>query len=378
MRSVKILTSIVLAAAVFHLGDSDAMAKDKPMKIEKSYFDTTPQGTKIDAYTLCNGQGVTVKLVTWGATIVQITAPDRNGKIGNVALGSDKIAPYQKDYQGSIVGRYANRIAKGKFSIGDNEYTLAKNNGENHLHGGLVGFNQKIWKAKTIKRKDFVGVEFTTTSADMEEGYPGNMTIKVVYTLDKENNLKIEYFAKTDKTTVVNLTNHVYFNLAGTGTILDHIVTLNADFYTPVDEGLIPTGEILSVKGTPFDFTKPNRIGHGFDKLNNDPKGIDHNIVLKQCASSDMHQVATVLEPKSGRVMEVYTTQPGVQFYTGNFLNGAFVGREGAYQQYAGFCLETQHYPDSPNQPHFPSTVLKPGEKYNEVTIYKFTVENAD
>lgn len=378
MRSVKILTSIVLAAAVFHLGGSDAMAKDKPMKIEKSYFDTTPQGDKTDAYTLCNGQGVTVKLVTWGATIVQITAPDRDGKISNVALGSDKIAPYQGDYQGSIVGRYANRIAKGKFSIGDNEYTLAKNNGENHLHGGLVGFNQKIWKAKTLKNKNFVGVEFSTTSADMEEGYPGNMTIKVVYTLDKENNLKIEYFAKTDKTTVVNLTNHVYFNLAGTGNILDHIVTLNADFYTPVDEGLIPTGEILSVKGTPFDFTKPNRIGHGFDKLDNAPKGIDHNIVLKQCTCSDMHQVATVLEPKSGRVMEVYTTQPGVQFYTGNFLNGAFVGREGPYQQYAGFCLETQHYPDSPNQPHFPSTVLKPGEKYNEVTIYKFTVENAD
>jgi len=220
-------------------------------------------------------------------------------------------------------------------------------------------------------------VKFTTSSADMEEGYPGKMAIEVVYTLDKENNLKIEYFAKTDKTTVVNLTNHVYFNLAGTGTILDHIVTLNADFYTPVDEGLIPTGEILSVKGTPFDFTKPNRIDHGFDQLDNSPKGIDHNIVLRHCTTSPLHAVATVLDTKSGRIMEVYTTQPGVQFYTGNFLNGAFVGREGPYQQYAGFCLETQHFPDSPNQPHFPSTILNPGEKYNEVTIYKFTVENA-
>ena len=377
MRSVKILTSIVLATAFFHLGSSEAMAENKPMKIEKSYFDTTPQGDKIDAYTLDNGQGVTVKLITFGATIVQITAPDRNGKIGDVALGSDKLAPYLSDYQGAIVGRYANRIANGKFSIGEQEYTLAQNNGKNHLHGGIVGFNQKIWKAKTVKGKDYVGVKFTTSSADMEEGYPGKMAIEVVYTLDKENNLKIEYFAKTDKTTVVNLTNHVYFNLAGTGTILDHIVTLNADFYTPVDEGLIPTGEILSVKGTPFDFTKPNRIDHGFDQLDNSPKGIDHNIVLRHCTTSPLHAVATVLDTKSGRIMEVYTTQPGVQFYTGNFLNGAFVGREGPYQQYAGFCLETQHFPDSPNQPHFPSTILTPGEKYNEVTIYKFTVENA-
>ena len=274
-----------------------------------------------------------------------------------------------------VVGRYANRIAKGKFILDDETYTLATNNGENHLHGGISGFNQKIWKAKKIKGKDYVGVEFTTRSADMEEGYPGAMKIKTVYTLNDDNELKITYYAVTDEDTVVNLTNHVYFNLAGEGTILDHIVTLNADFYTPVNDGLIPTGEILSVKGTPFDFTTPKPIKHGFDKLNNDPKGIDHNIVLRASGDEELHKVAKVLEPKSGRVLECYTTQPGVQFYTGNFLNGAFVGREGAYQQYAGFCLETQHYPDSPNQPHFPTTVLKPGEEYKEVTIYKFTVD---
>ena len=375
MRSVKILTSIILAAAVFHLGYTDANAKAKTMNVEKSYFDTTPSGEVIDAYTLDNGNGVTVKLITWGATIVQVKAPDRDGNIGNVVLGADKVKPYMGDYLGSVVGRYANRIAKGKFTLDYTEYTLATNNGENHLHGGLQGFNSKIWKAKKIKGKGYVGVVFSTTSADMEEGYPGNMTLKVTYTLDEDNNLKLDYFAKTDKATVVNLTNHAYFNLAGEGTILDHIVTLNADFYTPVDDGLIPTGEILSVKGTPFDFTQPNRIGFGFDKLNNNPKGIDHNIVLRS-AKEKMHPVATVLEKKTGRVMNVFTTQPGVQFYTGNFLNGAFVGREGPYNQYAGFCLETQHYPDSPNQAHFPSVILRPGETYNEVTIYQFTVEN--
>ena len=373
MRSINILSSLLVAAAVFQMGTNYANAKN--MKIEKSFFDNTDSGEKIEAYTLDNGEGVTVKLITWGATIVQVTAPDRNGKIGNVVLGADKVAPYKGDYLGSVVGRYANRIAKGKFILDDETYTLATNNGENHLHGGISGFNQKIWKAKKIKGKDYVGVEFTTRSADMEEGYPGAMKIKTVYTLNDDNELKITYYAVTDEDTVVNLTNHVYFNLAGEGTILDHIVTLNADFYTPVNDGLIPTGEILSVKGTPFDFTTPKPIKHGFDKLNNDPKGIDHNIVLRASGDEELHKVAKVLEPKSGRVLECYTTQPGVQFYTGNFLNGAFVGREGAYQQYAGFCLETQHYPDSPNQPHFHTTVLKPGEEYKEVTIYKFTVD---
>lgn len=374
MRSLQILTLVILAATAFQLGTPCvAEAKDKTMNIEKSYFDTMPTGEKINAYTLSNANGVSVKLITLGATIVQVKALDSTGKIDDVVLGADNVTPYLSDYQGSIVGRYANRIAEGKFSLGDKTYTLAKNDGNNHLHGGLSGFNKKIWKAKKVKGSDFVGVEFTTTSADMEEGYPGNMKIKVTYTLNQANELKIAYAATTDKTTVVNLTNHVYFNLAGGGTILDHIVTLYADFYTPVDEGLIPTGEILSVKGTPFDFTTPQPIGHGFDKLNNVPKGIDHNIVLRGVAG-EMHPVATVVEPKTGRKMEVYTTQPGVQFYTGNFLNGAFKGRDGAYQQHTGFCLETQHFPDSPNHHHFLTTTLKPGQKYNEATIYKFTV----
>ncbi len=346
------------------------------MNIEKSYFDTTPvEKTDIYAYTLSNDNGVSVKLITLGATIVQIQAPDRNNTIGNVVLGADKVAPYLSDYLGSVVGRYANRIARGKFSVDGQEYTLATNNGENALHGGLYGFNSKVWKAKTIQGKGYVGVTFTAESADMEEGYPGNMKISVTYTLNEDNELKLDYHATTDKTTVVNLTNHVYFNLAGEGTILDHIMTLNADFYTPVDEGLIPTGEILNVKDTPFDFTKPQAIGYRFNDIKSSPVGIDHNIVLRAGNPGEMHKVAYVYDPKSGRALDVYTTQPGVQFYTGNFLDGSFKGRERDYTQHTGFCLETQHFPDSPNQPHFPSTILKKGEDYHETTIYKFMIE---
>jgi len=377
---MKTLTKIsaVLAAAALLQFAGDCSAKTAKMNIEKSIFGVTPTGESVEAYTLSNNNGMTVKLITLGATIVRVQVPDAKGQIGDVVLGADKVEPYLGDYLGSVVGRYGNRIAKGKFTLDGETYTLATNNGENHLHGGIKGFNSKIWKAKATKTKETASVTFSCLSPDGDEGYPGNLDMKVTYTLNEDNELSITYAATTDKPTVVNLTNHAYFNLAGAGqgTILDHIVTLNSDFYTPVDDTLIPTGEILSVKGTPFDFTEPRPIKHGFDKLNNVPKGIDHNIVLRNISTPcGMHLVAKVKDAQSGRTMEVRSTQPGVQFYTGNFLDGSFVGREGAYQQYAGFCLETQHYPDSPNNAHFPTTALRPGQKYLEKTTFKFSVE---
>jgi aldose 1-epimerase len=352
------------------------------MKIEKSDYGKTEVGKPVELYTLTNEQGVQVTITNWGATVVSAVVPDRTGRMADVLLGYDSAEGVLGDtaYMGSTVGRYGNRIAKGRFSLNGREYRLAQNNGENHLHGGLKGFNKKLWEAREVKSSDSVGVAMRYLSADGEEGYPGNLDVTVTFKLDNQNQLHIEYEASTDKDTVVNLTNHAYFNLRGdaAGNILDHEVMLNADRFTPVDEGLIPTGELQQVAGTPFDFRQPEKIGA---RINADHQqlvfgqGYDHNWVIRQSGDeSSTRLAARVHEPISGRVLEVLTTEPGIQFYTGNFLDGSIKGKKGvAYQQRYGFCLETQHFPDSPNQSNFPSTVLKPGQKYHTTTVYRFT-----
>jgi len=350
----------------------------KPM--EKKVFGTTADGKTADLYTLKNKNGMQVSITNFGATVVSIMVPDKAGKVADVALGYDDLAGYElnKNYLGVLVGRYGNRIAHGKFSIDGTEYTLAKNNGDNSLHGGIKGFNKAMWDAKDVSKGGEAAIEMKYVSKDGEEGYPGNLSVTVVYTLTNKNELKIDYSATTDKKTVVNLTNHTYFNLAGQGNgdILKQELMINADTFTPVDSGLIPTGELKKVEGTPFDFRKPTAIGARIDANDEQIKlggGYDHNFVLNRKAATGLSLAARVSDPASGRSMEVWTTEPGVQFYTGNFLDGSFKGKGGiAYQKRTAFCLETQHFPDSPNHPSFPTTLLKPGEKYHTTTVYKF------
>ena len=343
------------------------------MDMKKETFGKTKDGQRVDIYSLVNSNGMQARIMTYGAILVSLEVPDRQGNPGEVTLGFDSLDGYLQGhpYFGSIVGRYANRIGKGKFSIDGKEYTLATNNGPNHLHGGLVGFDKVVWNADPMESAEGVAVKFTYLSEDGEEGYPGNLNCTVIYTLTSDNELRIDYEAKTDKTTPVNLTNHTYFNFAGKGDILGHQITLNAGGYTPVDEGLIPTGEIAVAKGTAFDLMKPTAIGDGIKKLG---EGYDHNFVLNKKKKNELSLAATVYEPTTGRKMEIFTTQPGIQFYTGNFLDGSVVGRSGqAYQKHNGFCLETQHFPDSPNKPRFPTVFLKPGETYRSTTIHKFS-----
>ncbi len=346
------------------------------LSVTKEPFGKTPKDAAVDLYTLTNANGLRVKIMTYGATITSVDVPDRDGKIENVTLSLDSLADYIKGcpYFGATVGRYANRIAKGEFKLDGKTYSLAKNNDANHLHGGSVGFDKQVWKAKPVETADSAGVVFTLESPDGDEGYPGKLSAQVTYTLTNSNELKMDYEAVTDKPTVVNLTNHTYWNLGGAGDVLGHEVTLNADRYLPVDAGLIPTGELKAVKDTPMDFfTKPMTIGSRIAKVEG---GYDHCYVLaKKGDDEKMTLVAKVVEPKSGRVMEIVTTQPAVQFYTGNFLDGTLKSGDKAYQKHAAFCLETQHYPDSPNRPEFPSVVLKPGEKYRQSTVHKFSVK---
>ncbi len=350
----------------------------KPM--EKKVFGTTADGKTADLYTLKNKNGMQVSITNFGATVVSIMAPDKTGKMADVALGYDDLAGYElnKNYLGVLVGRYGNRIAHGKFSIDGTEYTLAKNNGDNSLHGGIKGFNKAMWEAKDVSKGGEAAVEMKYVSKDGEEGYPGNLSVTVVYTLTNKNELKIDYSATTDKKTVVNLTNHTYFNLAGQGNgdILKHELMINADTFTPVDSGLIPTGELKKVEGTPFDFRKATAIGARVDANDEQIRlggGYDHNFVLNRQKATGLSLAARVSDPASGRTMEVWTTEPGVQFYTGNFLDGSFKGKGGiAYQKRTALCLETQHFPDSPNHPSFPTTLVKPGEKYHTTTVYKF------
>lgn len=350
------------------------------MKVEKKSFGTVG-GKEVSLFTMTNNKGMTTTITNYGGIVVTLTAPDSQGKFEDVVLGYDKLDGYIKEtpYFGAIVGRYGNRICKGKFTVDGKEYTLAINNKPNALHGGLKGFDKVVWDAESFTEANAVGLKLTYLSKDGEEGYPGNLKSTVTYRLTNDNELKIDYEATTDKATPVNLTNHTYFNLAGQGKgdILDHEMMLNADKFTPVDETLIPTGELKPVKGTPFDFTKATRIGA---RINNteDPQikfggGYDHNFVLNRTGPG-LSLAAKVTEPKSGRVMEVLTTEPGVQFYTGNFLDGTIVGKGGSvYKHRFAFCLETQHYPDSPNKPEFPTTILKPGQQYKTTTVYRFS-----
>ncbi len=330
--------------------------------------------------TLVNKNGMMATITGYGGKIISLMVPDRNGKMGDVVLGYDSADQYinGNPHFGALIGRYGNRIAKGKFTLEGKEYQLKTNNGENALHGGPGGFHNVYWNL--VKAESNNKVELYYLSKDGEEGYPGNLNVKVTYSLTDYNELVIDYEATTDRTTVVNLTQHSYFNLSGegNGTILDHSLFINADRFIPVDKGLIPIGELSEVKGTPFDFTSATKIG---ERINGDHpqlktgKGYDHNWVLNKKAD-ELSLAATVYESTSGRVMEVWTTEPGMQFYTGNFLDGSDIGKGGKKYEYrSGFCLETQHFPDSPNQPTFPTTVLKPGEVYKQKTIYKFTVK---
>jgi aldose 1-epimerase len=344
--------------------------------IQKLDFGKTADGSPVDLYVLTNANGMTAKVMTYGALLTELLVPDRTGKVEDVVLGFDDLKSYLAGHPffGATVGRVANRVAKGKFTLDGKEYRLAVNNGPNSLHGGKKGFDKVVWKAEPIKSADGSAVKFTYLSPDGEEGYPGNLSVSVTYTLTNQNELRIDYTATTDKPTPVNLTNHTYFNLAGAkaSDILGHELMLNADRYTPADGTLIPTGEIKPVKGTPLDFTTPTAIGARIAQLKTKPVGYDHNFVLNGGGKS-LALAARVREPKTGRVMEMYTTEPGVQFYTGNFLDGSVKGRGGvAYAKHQGFCLEAQHFPDSVNHANFPSIILTPGKTYTQTTVYKF------
>lgn len=339
-------------------------------KVSQAPFGKLPDGKQVDVFTLTNSGGLVAKIMNYGATLVSLKTPDQNGKQGEVTLGFDTLEGYlgtKNPFFGCTVGRYGNRIAKGEFTLEGKTYTLAKNNGNNHLHGGLQGFNKKLWAAEIVPGEDGA-VKFTYTSPDGEEGYPGNLQVTVIYTLTARNELHIDYTAKTDKATPVNLTNHTYWNLAGQGNILGHELQLFCDKYLPVDAELIPTGELKAVAGTPMDFTKPMTIGSRIEQVTG---GYDHCYVVREAETAPA-PCAKVHEPTTGRVMEVYTTEPGVQLYTGNFLKDVpgFGGR--LYQKHDAFCLETQHFPDSPHRPKFPNTILSPDQTYRQITIYKF------
>lgn len=337
----------------------------------------------IQLFTLTNSKGMEVKVTNFGAIITSIKAPDRDGKMADITLGYDDVADYinavDKPYFGAVVGRYGNRIAKGKFSIDGTEYTLPINNDPNSLHGGFIGFDKVVWDAEVVGNN---GVRLTYLAKDGEQGYPGNLKSAVTYTLTDDNEIVVDYKATTDKATPVNLTQHAYFNLKGEGegTILDHELTINADGYTPVDSTLIPTGEIAPVEGTPFDFRQAKSIGRDIEQTDEQLKfggGYDHNWVLNRTkGDGELELAATLYEPTTGRVLEITTTEPGVQFYCGNFLTGVLKGKSGKpYLHRGGLCLETQHYPDSPNQSEFPNTILKPGENYTSKTVFKFSTK---
>jgi aldose 1-epimerase len=347
--------------------------------MEKRPFGKTKEGTAVDLYELTNAHGMKAKIITYGGIVTELYTPDRNGKLDDVVLGFDNLQDYLKGHPffGALVGRVANRIAKGRFTLDGHEYKLATNNGPNSLHGGNKGFDKVVWKVEPVKTPEGVSVQLKHVSKDGDEGYPGNLTATVTYILTDNNELKIHYTATTDKATPVNLSNHSYFNLEGvtTDNILGHEMMIAADKYTPVDDTLIPTGEIKSVKGTPLDFTTPTPIGARIAQLRGNPGGYDHNYVLRT-EGKQLALAARVVEPKTGRVMEMYTTEPGVQFYTGNFLDGSLKGKGGvAYQKHHGFCLEAQHFPDSVNHPNFPSVILRPGQTYTQTTVYKFSAK---
>lgn len=349
------------------------------MNLQQQPYGSTGGGSYADLFTLTNNKGVSVSLTNYGGIVTSIQTPDREGKSGEIALGFDKLEEYvaRNPFFGCLVGRFGNRIGGGQFTLKGKTYSLAQNNGQNHLHGGRVGFDKVLWAAEPFSTPSSVGVKLTYTSADGEEGYPGNLAVTVIYSLNDDNEFTIDYSATTDKATILNLTNHGYFNLAGEGNILNHQMQINADYFTPVDGTLIPTGELRSVNGTPFDFRTPTAVGERIDQAEEQMqfgKGYDMNYVVNG-TPGELRRAALVSEPGSGRTLEVLTTQPGVQFYSGNMLPDELAGKGGqTYTKRSGFCLETQHFPDSPNKPDFPSVVLEPGQQYHEVTVWKFGI----
>jgi aldose 1-epimerase len=385
--SLTVLRVVALASLHCGCGTDTNRADEMPtgeqpqVTVTREAFGQLPDGTEIDAFTLTNANGIVVRAITYGGIITSLQVPDRTEQFDDVVLGYDDLAGYveMNPYFGAIVGRYGNRIAGGRFTLDGQAYTLATNDGPNHLHGGITGFDKVAWGAEPFEKGDSAGVVFSYSSPDGEEGYPGNLDVRVTYTLTNANELVFDYSAVTDKPTPVNLTQHSYFNLAGDGSgdILGHQLTINADHFTPVDSTFIPTGAIAPVAGTPFDFRSPTAIGARIDQDDEQLRyglGYDHNFVLNRGDSTLTH-AAQVYEPQTGRLLDVYTTEPGIQFYAGNFLDGSITGKAGRVYRYRnGFCLETQHFPDSPNKPEFPSTVLRPGLEYRSRTTYVFGV----
>jgi len=379
-----LITGLSLIVALFLLvagcksgkkSSDEASQKNPKCKVERSFFGMTPEGDSAMLYTLSNEKDIKITITNYGGIITGIHTPDKFGKTTNIALGFDNLQQYLDGhpYFGALIGRYSNRIASAGFSLDGESYALAANNGNNSLHGGIKGFDKMLWTPEVIDCDERAALKLSYTSPDGEEGYPGSLRVSVTYELLMDQ-LFISYEAETDKATILNLTNHSYFNLAGEGNILDHVLYINASRYTPVNDELIPTGELAYVEGTPFDFRKPKVIGDRFDELSGEPLGYDHNFVLDG-AEGEKRLAAKVHDPISGRFVEAHTTEPGLQFYTGNFLDGSLVSGSKVYEQYAGMCLETQHFPDSPNQPEFPSTVLRPGENFVSQTVFRFGVE---
>ncbi len=360
---------------------SNAPNAHREATVSRAAFAKTPDGEDVDVFTLTNAPGLEARIISYGGIVISLRVPDRDGKFDDIALGYNNLDGYLKStpYFGAIIGRYGNRIAKGQFTLDGSLYKLATNNGPNHLHGGVKGFDKVVWKGEPFKNAEGVGVVLTRDSPDGEEGYPGTLKSRVTYTLNDKNELAVDYLASTDKPTVINLTHHTYFNLAGEGKrdVLDHQMMINADRYTPIDATSIPTGTLESVEGTPFDFRNPTAIGSRINQ--NDPqlvngKGYDHNFVINR-QGNGLVRAARVVEPSTGRVLEVSTTEPGIQFYSGNFLDGTITGKSGKpYLQRFGFCLEPQHFPDSPNHSTFPSAILRPGEEYRSRTVFAFGV----
>jgi aldose 1-epimerase len=376
-RAFLFLCSCTLMAA----GETSSM-NETNFSIAKSPFGTTREGEAVELYTLRNANGITAKVITFGAIIYSLEVPDKAGHFANVNANCASLSDYENRSPcfGALIGRYANRIAHGEFELEGRRVSLPRNAGPHHIHGGVRGFNKRVWTAETVRGSDFVGLRLTYLSKDGEEGYPGNLNCTVVYELNNQNEWKMDYTARTDKETVVNLSNHSYWNLDGaqSGTVLDHVLTVNADKYLLADDALIPTGEIVSVEGTPVDFRQRHRIGERMGQIKEKQfgGGYDHCLVLNHAKLGDLVFCAKLADPRSGRTMEVSTTEPGVQIFTANFQTGAFSGPGGyAYPRHLGLCLETQHFPDSPNKPQFPSTILRPGETYHTVTIHKFGLE---
>ncbi len=377
-----LLLFLLIVLSLIVLSCQDKSAKKAGTMIEKTIYGKLPDGREVFQYTLKNAAGVEVKIINYGAIVTSIKVPDRDGKLADIVLGYDSLSGYLGDnaFLGAIVGRYGNRIGKGKFKIDGEEYQVTVNDGENHLHGGKVGFNKVLWDAKVVSSTAEPALALTYVSPDGEEGYPGTVTLTVTYTLTNKNELRIDYEGKTDKPTLLNPTHHSYFNLTGnpTETILNHELTIDADKFTPVDAGLIPTGELADVADTPFDFRKPQKIGLRINDQNEQLQfghGYDHNWVLNNYDRT-VHKEVELYEPLSGRLMEVSTDQPGMQFYSGNFLNGTIRGKNGVlYQHRTGLCLEAQCFPDSPNKSNFPSVILRPSQVYRQRTIYKFSVK---